>query len=164
MITWHKHHLVPKHAGGTDDSSNLVRVNIPMHAMLHRIRYEETGDEYDRIAWKALSGQITNQEANRLAQIQGGYDSRWNRVGVKHTEETKQKMRKPKANYDRKKWIADRTKNLYDIFNYKTGEKVASGVHLKEWCRQNGISDSLYKTVTGQHKQMKGFYARPQGG
>jgi hypothetical protein len=62
-INYHLHHIVPKHAGGTDDPSNLVRVNVAMHAFLHKLRYEETGDKWDKIAYEALGGQITRAEA-----------------------------------------------------------------------------------------------------
>lgn len=55
--------------GGTDEPSNLIKVNTAMHAFLHKLLWEEHGNEYDLIAWKCLSGQITNEEANRLANI-----------------------------------------------------------------------------------------------
>lgn len=67
-INYHTHHLVPKHAGGTDDPSNLVRVNVAMHAFLHKLRYEETGDKWDKIAYEALEGQITHAEATSQAR------------------------------------------------------------------------------------------------
>ena len=65
--TWHYHHLVPRHAGGSDDKSNLVKVNVAMHAFLHQLRYDETGDEYDRIAAQSLRKQIGRQEATTQA-------------------------------------------------------------------------------------------------
>jgi hypothetical protein len=67
-INYHTHHLVPKHAGGTDDPSNLVRVNVAMHAFLHKLRYKETGDKWDKIAYEALEGQITHAEATSQAR------------------------------------------------------------------------------------------------
>jgi general stress protein YciG len=67
-INYHTHHLVPKHAGGTDDPSNLVRVNVAMHAFLHKLRYKETGDTWDKIAYEALEGQITHAEATSQAR------------------------------------------------------------------------------------------------
>ena len=72
MTTYHKHHIVPKHMGGTDDPSNLLRVNIPMHAFLHGQLYKEHGKQEDLIASRMLSGQISAQEATKLAQSQGG--------------------------------------------------------------------------------------------
>jgi len=63
----HKHHIVPKHAGGTDEPSNLVELTVDEHAEAHRKLYEQYGRKGDYIAWKALSGQISKTEAQRLA-------------------------------------------------------------------------------------------------
>jgi len=62
-INYHTHHIVPKHAGGTDDPSNLVKVNKAMHAFMHRLRYQETGDYYDCCAANLLSGNWTAEQA-----------------------------------------------------------------------------------------------------
>ena len=70
-IFFHKHHLIPKHAGGTDDPSNLIKVNVALHAFLHKMLFEEYGRWQDRIAHETLSGQISNQEAIRQAQSLG---------------------------------------------------------------------------------------------
>ena len=67
-INYHLHHIVPTHAGGTDDPSNLVRVNVAMHTFMHRLRFQETGDNWDRIAYLALEGQITRAEATAQAR------------------------------------------------------------------------------------------------
>ena len=67
MIVWHKHHIVPRHAGGTDDPSNLLKCNVPMHIFMHEQRYRETGDEYDRVAALALKGSFSKTEANKAA-------------------------------------------------------------------------------------------------
>jgi len=59
----HWHHIVPKHAGGTDDSSNLIHLTIEEHAEEHRKLWEQYGRWQDKIAWQTLSGQISIQEA-----------------------------------------------------------------------------------------------------
>lgn len=63
MATYHLHHIVPKHAGGTDDPSNLVRVTVEEHAELHFARYLEYGEIGDWVAANTLSGQMTQAEA-----------------------------------------------------------------------------------------------------
>lgn len=63
MAIYHTHHLIPKHAGGTDDPENLVRVTIEEHAELHRKLFAEHGRWQDELAWRTLSGQITSAEA-----------------------------------------------------------------------------------------------------
>ena len=103
MIIYHKHHIVPRHMGGTDDSKNLIKVNTALHAFLHKLLWEEHGNQYDFIAWKCLSGQITNEEANILATKNANTGKHpWNkgktglqksyRKGVPRTEEEKKKI------------------------------------------------------------------------
>jgi hypothetical protein len=63
---YHKHHILPKHMGGTDDPSNLIRLTIEEHAAAHRKLYEEHGMIQDKLAWKGLSGMIEKQELIRI--------------------------------------------------------------------------------------------------
>lgn len=58
----HKHHIIPKHAGGSDDPSNLIELTIEEHAEAHRILYEKYGKIEDYCAWKGLTGQLTKEE------------------------------------------------------------------------------------------------------
>ena len=84
-IYTHKHHIIPKHIGGTDDPSNLIELTIPEHAEAHRVLFEEHGRWQDELAWKMLSGRIGNEEAVRLASSLAN-------LGKKHSEESKKKM------------------------------------------------------------------------
>lgn len=82
----HKHHIIPRHAGGTDDPSNLVELSIKEHAEAHRILYETHGRWQDRVAWLSLSGIMKDEE--RIYEILKNS----NPGGYKHTEEAKQKL------------------------------------------------------------------------
>ena len=75
---YHIHHIVPRHMGGTDDPSNLVRLTVEEHAEAHRKLYEQHGKWEDKVAWKALSGQISMSEASKEASRLGGLK------GLKH--------------------------------------------------------------------------------
>lgn len=67
----HLHHIVPKHMGGTDETTNLVWLTIEEHAEAHKKLFEKHNNVFDMIAWKALSGQITMSEASQLAKKEG---------------------------------------------------------------------------------------------
>jgi hypothetical protein len=67
----HKHHIVPRHAGGTDDPSNLIELTVEEHAEAHRTLYEQHNRWQDYIAWKTLSGQMTLDEASIAAWKEG---------------------------------------------------------------------------------------------
>ena len=58
----HKHHIIPKHAGGTDDPSNIVELSVDDHAEAHRKLYEEYGKIQDKVAWFGLSKLASHAE------------------------------------------------------------------------------------------------------
>lgn len=116
----HRHHIVPRHAGGTNDERNIAHLTIAEHAEAHRVLYEKYGRWQDKIAWEMLSGQIPFAEARlaaniasqtgrpksaehrkKLADLRRGkrlpeeVRNRMSasRVGLLHSEETKQKIR-----------------------------------------------------------------------
>lgn len=73
-IIYHIHHIVPKHMGGTDDPSNLVKLTVKEHAEAHRILYEKYGLWQDKLAWMGLSKMIDKQEIISIAQSNASKD------------------------------------------------------------------------------------------
>jgi hypothetical protein len=60
----HRHHVIPEHRGGEDSESNLTPpISVTCHAMFHWCEWQRTGNKYDKIAWKTLTGQIGKEEA-----------------------------------------------------------------------------------------------------
>lgn len=57
----HKHHIIPRHAGGTDDPSNLVELTPAEHAEAHRLLYEQYGRWQDYVAWQGLAKLATKE-------------------------------------------------------------------------------------------------------
>ena len=97
----HKHHIIPRHAGGTDEPSNIVELTIEEHAEAHRLLYEKNGRDEDRLAWLGLSGQIGKDEILRqISMAQKGKKKpegfgekiRQANLGRKHSPETLAKM------------------------------------------------------------------------
>ena len=98
----HKHHIVPRHMGGTNEPENLIELTVEEHAEAHRILYEQHGKWQDYMAWKALSGQIKSDEIRRFLTtlaLKGKPKSpehaekcRKARLGKPHSEETKKLM------------------------------------------------------------------------
>ena len=58
----HKHHIVPRHAGGSDDPTNIVELTIEEHAEAHRLLYEQHNRPEDKLAWQCLSGMLSKKE------------------------------------------------------------------------------------------------------
>lgn len=85
----HKHHIIPKHAGGTNDPKNLVELTALDHAIAHKVLYGLWGRWQDNLAWKLLSGRIPSEEANRLASSIAVTEANKRRI---HTKASKQKQ------------------------------------------------------------------------
>ena len=66
----HKHHIIPKHMGGTDDPSNLIELTREEHAQAHMKLYEEFGKREDLGAFYLITGQT--DEAAKIASYLGG--------------------------------------------------------------------------------------------
>ena len=66
----HKHHIIPKHMGGTDEPSNIIELSREEHAKAHLELYEKYGKMQDLGAYYLLTGQT--DEANRIACSIGG--------------------------------------------------------------------------------------------
>lgn len=68
----HIHHIIPKHAGGTDEESNLVELTIEEHAEAHKKLYEEYGKWEDFLAWQGLAGLKSKEELVKELLSQAG--------------------------------------------------------------------------------------------
>jgi len=88
----HRHHIIPKHMGGSDIPQNIVELSVREHADAHLWLWEEHGHWQDLIAWKCLSGQITNAEAIRLAGIRANTGRVAANKGIPMSEEQRRKI------------------------------------------------------------------------
>ena len=94
---YHNHHIIPTHAGGTDDPENLVRLTTAEHAEAHRLLYEEHGRWQDKLAWQGLSGRIGKEEIIKELQSQPRSEETKQKLRGPKTEEHKAKLRGPKT-------------------------------------------------------------------
>lgn len=89
MTIYHKHHIVPRHMGGSDDPENIVLLTVEEHALAHKELYEKYGCWQDKLAWHGLSGQIGKEEINQQKSREGGAKGK----GRLLSPETKDKIR-----------------------------------------------------------------------
>jgi hypothetical protein len=141
MTIYHKHHIIPKHMGGSDEPSNLIELTVEEHAEAHRKLYEEHGNEYDKIAWLSLTKQIDNAEARILSVIE------WNKNRV-ISDETKEKMSNSMRQY-------------YSDPENRKKSSVATKAGMKVWW-DNLSEEERQDWISSCHKRPEGWTA-PSG-
>ena len=70
-IYMERHHVVPKHCGGSDEDSNIIRVSRKNHILAHFYRWIAYDSKPDRVAYYFMVGDPTGEakrEAARMAQ------------------------------------------------------------------------------------------------
>lgn len=163
----HKHHIIPRHAGGSDDPSNIVELTIEEHAEAHRLLYEQYGRLEDKWAWLGLSGQIGKDEILReIAMSQKGKKKPEGfgekisafRKTFKYSEESKKKIgnsnrgkiRTPeqiekirqsrigkKQSEHQKQVVAEMRQKTYKLTDPNGNEFVIT--NLSKFCRENNL-------------------------
>lgn len=69
----HRHHIVPKHMGGSDHDENLIELSVADHALAHLRLYEKYGKWQDLFAYNALRGKTDESEAIRVQAAKLGF-------------------------------------------------------------------------------------------
>ena len=136
----HKHHIIPRHAGGTDDPSNIVYLTVKQHAEAHKKLFKKYGRWQDKLAYEGLSGQIGKEEI-----IQEIYKNRKNRTGAILSEETKLKISMTKKG--KKASIETRNKISQSLMGHKQPESQKIKV-AKALSKDHIITDPKGKTFT----------------
>jgi hypothetical protein len=165
---YHTHHIVPRHMGGSDDPSNLIKLTVEEHAEAHLKLYEEHGSKFDYIAYLALSNQIGYEEATYMKLLG---PKNWSEEGLRrlseaakartgeknpfygktHNEESKQKNRE--AHTGSNNWITGVDPSLlpytkkYEI-TYPNGE-------TKQVAGLKSISEEFKVTIECVHATIK---------
>ena len=139
----HKHHIIPRHAGGTDDPSNIIELSVADHAAAHRKLWEEHGERADFMAWKMLSGQMTKAEAIKAIQKMPKSPS-WHQAMAKTWTPEKREAQRQAVAWNGKKRPIEVGKNIsaakgkfYNIIT-PTGESLKI-FNLKKWCTEVGL-------------------------
>jgi hypothetical protein len=71
-ITKHRHHIIPKHMGGSDDEDNIVLLTLEEHIQAHLDLYQKYGKLEDLGAYYLLKG---NDAGHSICAKLGGLKS-----------------------------------------------------------------------------------------
>ena len=136
----HKHHIIPKHRGGTDDPSNIIEVSVEEHAELHLAEYLTYGLKEDWLAYRGLSGIIDTVECVREAQSIA--TSKANKIRV-WSQETRKKHSRSQAKRGAKIYCIDLNKT-WDCAK-DAGEELGMNPKM------------IYRVASGERKSHKGL-------
>lgn len=162
---YHKHHIIPKHAGGTDDSSNIVYITVEEHAEAHRILFEQYGRTEDYLAWKGLSGR--KEEFIRARCSFGGKKGGKKLLGKPKSEIHKQRVSEGlrgkkqtpehKANVARSLSGSNSSCSMTFRFVSPSGDVyVTKG--FNQFCRSHNLGQgTMHQVSSGKRRQHKGW-------
>ena len=166
----HIHHIIPRHAGGTDDPSNLIELTIEQHADAHRKLYEEYGRQEDYLAWKGLAGLIGKEEMLKVkCSLNSSRPGKLNTFyGMKHTEETKRKISEKNKGHSYNKGIPKSEEHKLKISKRRTESAAKYTFIHNDGSIFTGTTRELaehvgshpaepWKLVTGKYKTHKGY-------
>jgi len=169
----HQHHIIPRHAGGTDDPNNLVYLTIEEHANAHRALYEQYSRQEDYLAWKGLAGLIGKDEMyHSKCSFNSSRPGKLNTFyGMKHSEETKRIISEKRKGHsdnkgipkseEHKKKISERRKSEAKSYTFEHKDGSTFVGTCKELANiTKSHSAEPWKLVAGQYKTHKGWIVK----
>lgn len=147
-IYTHKHHIIPRHAGGTDDSSNLVELTIEDHAIAHEVRYRIYGDDRDRVAAQMIRGQINEYDAF-IAMVSRPKSEAWKKAKSESMMGESNHMYGRTTSDKQKRAVGESARKRFKGVpkNYKVHNAVLHGAD-NGMSRTVLVGDQRYDTVT----------------
>ena len=147
----HKHHILPKHAAGTDDPSNIIELSVDEHADAHRILYENHGRWQDYVAWQSLSGKMPIEEI-RIQRVKFANTGR--KQSKEHLERRIKSLTGRKCSEQHIKNMSIGSSKEYEFYD-PDGNKIFIK-NITKFCKDNNLNAGhmvqVYKGKLRQHK------------
>ena len=156
----HKHHIIPRYDGGTDDSNNLVTLTPTQHSMWHYAEWLRKRDYRDYCAYKMILGDVNNPEFRAARNkafhhtIQEG-GRKWREKnphkltenGIKGNKAQRDKLKQQGKTIAEKSWLI--------TFDDGREESVTN---LAKWCVENNYNkchlSAISKGKRNYHKDI----------
>lgn len=154
-----RHHIIPKCIGGSDDTNNLVYLSARCHLLAHWLLARIYPNNYGIVNAFFMMCHMKNRCMYRkVPPLHILAESREKKAKAQ-SEKLKGKFIEFNSEESNKKRIETAKKNgsyrglnngrsqSVDIYNYFSGELVASNVSVTEWGRQNDVKRNLNLTL-----------------
>jgi hypothetical protein len=154
-----RHHIIPTCIGGTDDNINLVYLDARCHLLVHWLLVRIHPNNYGLVHAFSMMCLMKNSKMKRVIPP-------LHILAEARTRKAKAQSIKLKGNrieFTTKESIAKRAASAVkngsyvglnngksqavDVYNYFTGELVASKVSITEWGRENNVKRNLNMTL-----------------
>ena len=132
---YHTHHIIPKHAGGTNHPDNLVQLTVAEHAEAHRKLYEEHRRWQDKLAWHVLLGIIGKEEILLEKSSIGGLSNKGLPKSAKHRKAISESLTGKMQSSSIKKIISEKMMGNTNSKNHssKQYKNIQSTALKKAW-------------------------------
>lgn len=156
----HKHHIIPKHRGGSNESHNIVEVTPIQHAMFHYCEWKLWGDYKDFCAYKMILGDVKNPEfrSTRAKAFSPIMVKKAREAGVFNYE-----MSKKRGELGNKAQREKLSKLGKEIAEKRWEVTTPDGAilqitNLKKFCRENNLlPNKMCEVGKGKWKQHRGY-------
>jgi len=156
----HKHHIIQRYKGGTDDVSNIVELTPICHSMWHWCEWKLWGDSRDYCAHKMILGDVNNPEFRRERNV--AFKDKILEGGRKWREANPEELtlRGKKGNKKQREIYANKgitiAEKKWEIVT-PTGEVLVIN-NLAKYCREhNLLKHKMCEVSKGKWKQHRGF-------
>ena len=125
-IIYHSHHIIPRHAGGTNHPDNITQLTIEEHAEAHRLLYKKYNRWQDKLAYEGLSGYKGKEEIIKEKMYLNGKSTgerKHSSEALKKMSEGGKKNRGRKHTEEEKKKISEYAKNR--VYTEETKKKMS---------------------------------------
>ena len=147
----HKHHIIPRHAGGTDDPSNIIHLTPEEHAGAQKKLWEQYGRWQDYCAWQGLAELSKDKEHISLMNREKNIAS-WKDPVIRAKRIAGMKAAR---GHDTRGTQGKK----YQVTFPNGKVKIISS--LRKFCKQEGLNyNSFWNATIGTSRQHKGFKAK----
>ena len=167
---YHKHHIIPKHMGGSNDNSNLIELTVEEHADAHLQLNKKHNKIEDYYAYMALSGQISSDDARRevcrhrmtidnpMKNSSTVEKAKKSKMSYCPSDETKKKISKALLGKKKKCTVNMNKDKIKKYLIITPSNEYLIIEHLRNFCVEHNLTESLmYKVASGNRPHHKGY-------